>query len=196
MSIGPSVRTGEGAASSSSPSSSPSSQPPSSQPPPSSQSEGPQLVDLSALATPLYGGRYELTELLGVGASGSVYRARDVELGELVALKVLRKELLSDAAMIENFRNEVRLARRVTHRNVARVFDIGDHEGEKFLTMELLDGQSLSRRLVDTVDGKPRPLPLQQVAALLDQLCAALSAAHKSGVVHCDETLNIFPSRN
>ena len=87
---------------------------------------------LSALSTPLYGGRYELKELLGVGASGSVYRARDVELNELVALKVLRKELIGDAATIENFRNEVRLARRVTHRNVARVFDIGEHEGESF----------------------------------------------------------------
>jgi len=171
MSIGPSVRTGDGTVSASL-----------SSPP----SEGSRSVDRAAPVTPLYGGRYELEELLGVGASGSVYRARDVELGELVALKVLRKELIGDAATIENFRNEVRLARRVTHRNVARVFDIGDHEGEKFLTMELLDGQSLSRRLVDTVDGKPRPLPLHQVAELLDQLCAALSAAHKSGIVHCD----------
>lgn len=145
-----------------------------------------QVVDLSALATPLYGGRYELQELLGVGASGSVYRARDVELGELVALKVLRKELLGDAATVENFRNEVRLARRVTHRNVARVFDIGEHEGEKFLTMELLSGQSLSQRIVDTVDGKPRPLPLREIAALLDQLCSALTTAHQSGIIHCE----------
>jgi hypothetical protein len=84
------------------------------------------LVDLSALATALYGERYEILELLGVGASGSVYRARDIELGEEVALKVLRKELVSDPATLERFRNEVRLARRVTHRNVARVFDIGE----------------------------------------------------------------------
>ncbi|MBL9007260.1 MAG: hypothetical protein JNJ46_23585 [Myxococcales bacterium] len=84
------------------------------------------LLDVSALATPLYGGRYELLELLGVGASGSVYRARDTELNEVVALKVLRKELIGDAATVERFRNEVRLARRVTHHNVARVFDIGE----------------------------------------------------------------------
>ncbi len=83
------------------------------------------LLDASALATPLYGGRYELLELLGVGASGSVYRARDTELNEVVALKVLRKELVGDDTTVERFRNEVRLARRVTHRNVARVFDIG-----------------------------------------------------------------------
>ncbi len=87
---------------------------------------GDELVDLSALATLLYGERYEIIELLGVGASGSVYRARDVELGEEVALKVLRKELVSDPSTVERFRNEVRLARRVTHRNVARVFDIGE----------------------------------------------------------------------
>ena len=84
------------------------------------------LVDLSALATLIYGERYEIVELLGVGASGSVYRARDIELNEEVALKVLRKELVSDPATLERFRNEVRLARRVTHRNVARVFDIGE----------------------------------------------------------------------
>ena len=89
--------------------------------------EGDDLVDLSALATLIYGERYEIVELLGVGASGSVYRARDIELNEEVALKVLRKELVSDPATLERFRNEVRLARRVTHRNVARVFDIGEH---------------------------------------------------------------------
>lgn len=166
MSIGPSERKGDGGASAS--------------------VAGAQGVVLSALSAPLYGGRYELKELLGVGASGSVYRARDVELNELVALKVLRKELIGDAATIENFRNEVRLARRVTHRNVARVFDIGEHEGEKFLTMELLDGQSLSRRLSDASSGKRSPLLLPEIADLLDQLCAALTAAHNSGIVHCE----------
>ncbi|HNF99941.1 MAG TPA: hypothetical protein PK493_21770, partial [Pseudomonadota bacterium] len=63
---------------------------------------------------------------------------------------------------------------------------IGEHDGEKFLTMELLSGQSLSQRLIDTVDGKPRPLPLREIATLLDQLCAALTAAHRSGIIHCD----------
>ena len=66
------------------------------------------------------------------------------------------------------------------------MYDIGEHLGEKFLTMELLSGQSLSQRLIDTVDGKPRPLPLREIATLLDQLCAALTAAHRSGIIHCD----------
>jgi hypothetical protein len=83
-----------------------------------------EIPDLSTHATVLYGSRYELVSLIGVGGGGSVYRARDIELDELVALKVLRKELLSDREKVERFRNEVRLARRVTHRNVARMFDM------------------------------------------------------------------------
>ena len=75
----------------------------------------------------LYGGRYQLLELVGVGGGGSVYRARDVELDEIVALKVLRKELVRDAKTVDRFRNEVRLARRTTHRNVARMFDTWAH---------------------------------------------------------------------
>jgi len=138
------------------------------------------------LATPLYANRYELLELLGVGASGSVYRVRDGELDELLALKVLRKELVGDRQTIALFRNEVRLARRVTSRNVARVYDIGEYDGEKYLTMELIEGESLTRRLTSTVDGTRRPLPLQEIADLIDQVCAGLSAAHQSGVVHCD----------
>lgn len=144
------------------------------------------LADLSALATPLYAGRYELQELLGVGASGSVYRVRDVELDEFLALKVLRKELVGDKQTIALFRNEVRLARRVTSRNVARVYDIGEYEGEKYLTMELIEGESLTRRMTSTVDGTRRPLPLLEIAELIEQVCAGLLAAHQSGVVHCD----------
>lgn len=151
-----------------------------------SEAEADGLVDLSGLATPLYGERYEIVELLGVGASGSVYRARDVELGEEVALKVLRKELVSDPATLERFRNEVRLARRVTHRNVARVFDIGEHEGERFLSMELVAGRSLSRRMAEVVGGQRRALPLSEIVELISQICAGLQAAHASGVVHCD----------
>lgn len=147
---------------------------------------GDELVDLSALATPLYGERYEIIDLLGVGASGSVYRARDVELGEEVALKVLRKELVSDPSTVERFRNEVRLARRVTHRNVARVFDIGEHEGERFLTMEFVAGRSLSRRMAEATGGGRGPLPLSEIVELVTQICAGLQAAHDSGVVHCD----------
>ena len=81
------------------------------------------------------GGRYEVLALLGTGGMGTVFRARDNELEEAVALKVLRRELVEVPGVVERFRREVKLARRVTHRNVARVFDIGEHDGEKFLTI-------------------------------------------------------------
>src|SRR5579871_2776633 len=90
------------------------------------------------------GGRYEILGLLGVGGMGSVYRARDRELDETVALKMLRRDLVELPGMLERFRREVKLARRVTHRNVARTFDIGEHEGEKYLTMEYVEGESLA----------------------------------------------------
>src|SRR3954447_8153977 len=83
----------------------------------------------------LLGGRYELLGMLGSGAMGTVYRARDKELDEVVALKVLKRELAS-VDMLERFRREVKLARKVTHRNVARTYDIGEDGGDRFLTME------------------------------------------------------------
>lgn len=76
------------------------------------------------VAVPRFGGRYELLGLIGAGGAGTVYRARDVELGEVVALKVLRREVINQPGVLERFRDEVRLSRRITHRNVARMFDV------------------------------------------------------------------------
>ncbi len=141
---------------------------------------------IASAATPsftgpaLVGGRYEILGLVGVGGMGSVYRARDTELDEVVALKVLRKELVEMPGTLERFRQEVKLARRVTHTNIARTFDIGEHEGEKFLTMEYVDGESLADL------GAAGPLPTQKVVALARDICAGLSAAHAAGVVHRD----------
>src|SRR5882762_4596348 len=86
----------------------------------------------------LVAGRYRIVRWLGGGGMGRVYEALDTELDERVALKVLRAGLTDEA--IERFRREVKLTRRIQHRNVARMFDIGEHAGEKFLTMELVDG--------------------------------------------------------
>jgi serine/threonine-protein kinase len=141
---------------------------------------------IASAATPsftgpaLVGGRYEILGLVGVGGMGSVYRARDTELDEVVALKVLRKELVEMPGTLERFRQEVKLARRVTHTNIARTFDIGEHEGEKFLTMEYVDGESLAEV------GAAGPMPVQRVVALARDICAGLSAAHAAGVVHRD----------
>ncbi|MFO0572070.1 MAG: hypothetical protein U0263_40985 [Polyangiaceae bacterium] len=97
----------------------------------------------ASIETPeLVAGRYGIIALVGRGGMGSVYRARDIELDEIVALKVLNRELVDRPELIERFRREVKLARRVTHPNVARVFDIGEHGGLKTLTMEFIEGES------------------------------------------------------
>ena len=96
---------------------------------------------------PIVAGRYEVLGMLGSGGMGTVYHARDRELEEIVALKLLRKELAHSPGMLERFRREVKLARRVTHKNVARTFDIGEFAGDRFLTMELIEGEMLGAHL-------------------------------------------------
>jgi serine/threonine-protein kinase len=126
------------------------------------------------------GARYEILGLLGAGGMGNVYRARDRELDEVVALKLLRPEIVAAAGALERFRREVKLARRVTHPNVARVFDIGEHGGDRILTMELVDGESLSTL------ARREPLPLSRVVEITRAICAGVGAAHAAGVVHRD----------
>jgi serine/threonine-protein kinase len=141
----------------------------------------PPGASTNAEAPLLFAGRYEVLGLLGGGAMGTVYRARDRELDELVALKVLRKDLAASPGMLERFRREVKLARRVTHRNVARTFDIGEEGGERFLTMELVAGEMLGARLARA--GRFTP---SEALATADEVCAGLSAAHAAGVLHRD----------
>ena len=122
-------------------------------------------------------GRYRIVRWLGAGGMGRVYEALDTELDERIALKVLRGGLSDEA--LERFRREVKLTRRIQHRNVARMFDIGEHQRDKFLTMELIDGAALTGEL-----GGPMPWPRLEGIAL--QLCAGLAAAHDAGVIHRD----------
>ena len=129
----------------------------------------------------LIGGRYEVVALVGEGAMGSVYEVRDRELDEHVALKLMRRELASYPGLLERFRQEVRLARKVTSPHVARVFDIGEHEHEKFLTMELVVGESLGDLLSRT-----GALETSEVVRHATAICDGLAAAHDVGVVHCD----------
>ena len=126
----------------------------------------------------LVAGRYRIVRWLGGGGMGRVYEALDTELDERVALKVLRAGLSEEA--LERFRREVKLTRRIQHRNVARMFDIGEHKGEKFLTMELVVGEPLTRELGTTAMAWARLRPLAE------QICAGLAAAHATGVVHRD----------
>ena len=128
----------------------------------------------------VFAGRYEIRALLGVGGMGSVYKAHDRELDDIVALKVIRNELLVLPGVVERFRREVKLARKVTHKNVARVYDLGESEGERYLTMEYVDGLSLGTTLCDG------PLPLSVALRIGKNLSEGLGAAHEAGVIHRD----------
>lgn len=140
----------------------------------------------------LVNGRYELDTLLGVGGGGSVYRARDTQIDDWVAIKIMHP---TQGSLLESqycFAKEVRLSQRVQHRNVARTFDTYESDGIAFMTMELIDGESL-RSLVRPDQPLPR---LAHVFSIGLELCRGLSAIHAAGVVHCDlKPDNILLSR-
>ena len=129
----------------------------------------------------LVAGRYRIVGQLGLGGMGVVYRALDEELDQEIALKVLRAELGSDPEWVERFRRELVLAREVTHKNVVRIHDIGESEGLRFLTMRLVEGQSLLDVL--TREGK---LPAERAVRIFRQVAEALQQAHEAGIVHRD----------
>jgi len=119
--------------------------------------------------------------MAGRGGMGEVYRAEDLTLGQLVAIKFLPASLAQDASTLARFHSEVRIARQVSHPNVCRVFDIGDADGTPFLSMEYVDGEDLAsvvRRI-----GRLSPDKATEIAR---QICAGLAAAHERGVVHRD----------
>ncbi|HTG60855.1 MAG TPA: protein kinase, partial [Terriglobia bacterium] len=97
----------------------------------------------------LLGARYEILQMLGQGGMGAVYKARDRELDRLVAIKVIRPDLADDPDILKRFKQELILARQVTHKNVVRIFDLGEAEGFKFITMEYVEGRDLKAILAD-----------------------------------------------
>ena len=126
--------------------------------------------------------RYAIAEQLGIGGNGVVYRAFDRELGEVVAVKTVRPDVLAvDPTALERLKSEIRLARRISHRNVVRTHDLGESDGMYFITMEYVTGTSL-RELIDRGD----PLPVPAVVAIAKQRCRALEVAHEQGVIHRD----------
>jgi serine/threonine-protein kinase len=138
-------------------------------------------ASISPPAVQLIAGRYEVIGLLGVGGMGAVYKVKDRELDETVALKMMKREIAGTPGILERFRREVKLARRVTHPNVARTFDLGEHEGDRFLTMEMVEGESLATRVA-----REGALPLAAMIEIVTSICAGLEAAHAAGVVHRD----------
>ncbi|HXW93887.1 MAG TPA: serine/threonine-protein kinase [Terriglobales bacterium] len=129
----------------------------------------------------LLAARYRIVALLGQGGMGEVYRADDLVLGQAVALKFLPPSAANDEELLQRFRNEVRMARRVSHANVCRVHDVGEAEGQTFLSMEYVDGEDL-RSLLRRI-GR---LPPDKAVEIARQLCAGLGAAHREGVLHRD----------
>src|SRR5246500_440140 len=129
----------------------------------------------------LIAGRYRIIALLGKGGMGEVYRADDLTLGQAVALKFLPEEATSHEGMLERFKNEVRIARRVSHPNVCRVYDVGDVDGATFSTMEYVDGEALASLL-----RRIGRLPPDKAVEIARQICAGLAAAHTKGVLHRD----------
>src|SRR5215467_10886101 len=125
--------------------------------------------------------RYRIVSLIGRGGMGEVYRADDLKLGQPVALKFLPGGFANDPARLARFHQEVRVARQVSHPNVCRVYDIGEADGQAFLSMEYVDGEDLASLL-----RRIGRLPADKALQVARQLCAGLAAAHDRGVLHRD----------
>ncbi|OLD01345.1 MAG: hypothetical protein AUI89_04645 [Gemmatimonadetes bacterium 13_1_40CM_3_65_8] len=130
----------------------------------------------------VFAGRYEVKEILGAGGMGVVYRAFDRELQEPVAIKTLRPEAMAGGTVaLDRFKQEIRLARRIAHRNVVRTYDLGEVNGTYYLTMEYVEGTSLKQLIASR--GR---LPVAVTLTVGKQLCRALEVAHAEGIIHRD----------
>jgi TolB-like protein/tRNA A-37 threonylcarbamoyl transferase component Bud32 len=129
----------------------------------------------------IFAGRYEIIEKLGKGGMGSVYRVEDTKIKQEVALKMIKPEIARDKKTIERFRNELKIARTIRHKNVCGMYDLGESEGTHFITMEYVRGEDLKSFIHRS--GK---LAVGTAVRIAEQVCEGLSEAHKLGVVHCD----------
>jgi len=127
------------------------------------------------------GRRYRVKSLLGIGGMGAVYLVHDKDLDRDVALKLIRSDIAEDPDTLERFKREIQLSSRVTHPNVLRVFDLGESDGIKFLTMQFVDGRDLS-----TILKKQGKLPNERLLKIFRQVAEGLKAAHDQGVIHRD----------
>src|SRR6202167_5559189 len=138
-------------------------------------------VNIASLALAAMGERYEILGEAGHGSMGNVYKARDRETGETVALKLLKPEIASDQAMMDRFKNELLFARKITHKNVCRVYEFNRAAGIAYTSMEFVEGESL-RSVLNRFGG----LPQRKATDLTLQICSGLKEAHAQGIVHRD----------
>ncbi|MBW1673819.1 MAG: protein kinase, partial [Deltaproteobacteria bacterium] len=128
-----------------------------------------------------FAGRYQIIEELGKGGMGKVYKVHDTEIREKVALKLLKSEISADEKTIERFRNEIKLARKIAHRNVCKMFDLGEEKGTRFITMEYVEGEDLKSMI--RMMGL---LSRGKAISIAKQVCEGLAEAHGFGIVHRD----------
>jgi serine/threonine protein kinase len=138
-------------------------------------------VEKPLVSLPSLGARYEVIEEVGHGGMGTVYKARDRETDEIVALKVLNSNIASDHRIIDRFKTELRLARKVTHKNVCRIYDLNHAGNTTYISMEFVEGESL-RRLLSRMGG----LTVRKGIEMIRQLCEGLREAHAAGIIHRD----------
>jgi len=137
------------------------------------------IKELSTGST--FAGRYQVIEELGKGGMGKVYKVVDTKIKEKIALKLIKPEIASDTETIERFSNELKLARKIRHKNVCGMFDLGETEGAHFITMEYVSGEDLK-----TMIHMSGMLGLGTMLSVGKQVCDGLAEAHSLGVVHRD----------
>jgi serine/threonine protein kinase len=132
----------------------------------------------------LFANRYRIEQILGRGGMGVVYKATDTQLDETVAIKTLPGDVMTRSPEdLERFKREIRLARKITHRNVLRTYDYGEAEGVYFISMEFVRGYTLAELLDEAPN---RQMPARATVGITRQICRGLQAAHEQGIIHRD----------